>query len=390
MEKESFVTQNSFYYGITKNEASPYVMKGKACDKTLDTYHLILAPTYACNLRCKHCYLPDHDNLLLPKEIALRLIDEWNEMVMDERGQYKGIFHIKGGEPFVVPYLWDVIDRLCAMKTLHLMITTNGTFVEDGNFKRLQNCKNELNGHLVVIVSLDGTTEETHSILRGKGQFGSTMKFLDGLRKYGIVFYLNCVLHKGNIHEISEYIDMAKKYGATQINFISLVPKGRGSSYCRFQIPHLEVYRHLEIIFQNSDRDTKDLLVGSLPHIKSQEFLSQCLTSKECVAAYRGLFYITPDGNAYTCPNMVFPEFSVGNVFGQSLRELSKNLKINYQKLEKYSASYTCCGEKILYEKNDDIENQFSLKSVHERVANTQENKSSSDILMSYCYSRNF
>ena len=35
-------------------------------------------------------------------------------MVMDERGQYKGIFHIKGGEPFVVPYLWDVIDRsLC-------------------------------------------------------------------------------------------------------------------------------------------------------------------------------------------------------------------------------------------------------------------------------------
>jgi len=390
MEKESFVTPNSLYHGITKNAASPYVMQGKACDKTLDIYHLILAPTYACNLWCKHCYLPDHSNLLLPKEIALRLTDEWNEMVMDERGQYKGIFHIKGGEPFVVPYLWDVIDRLCAKKTLRLMLTTNGTFVENGYFKRLQNCKNELSGHLVVIVSLDGATEETHAILRGKGQFGSTLKFLDGLRKYGITFYLNCVLHKGNIHEISEYIDMAKKYGATQINFISLVPKGRGSSFCRFQIPHLEVYRHLENIYQNADRDTQNLLAGSLPHIKFQEFSGQCLTSKECVATYRGLFYITPDGNVYTCPNMIFPEFSVGNVYEQSLRELSKNLNIIYQKLKNYSEPYTCSGEKILYKKNDDIENLFSLKSVQESFTNIQKDESGSDILMSYCYSRNF
>ena len=42
MEKESFVTPNSLYHGITKNASSPYVMQGKACDKTLDIYHLYL------------------------------------------------------------------------------------------------------------------------------------------------------------------------------------------------------------------------------------------------------------------------------------------------------------------------------------------------------------
>ena len=30
-----------------------YVMKGQYSEKSLETYHLILAPSFACNLRCK-------------------------------------------------------------------------------------------------------------------------------------------------------------------------------------------------------------------------------------------------------------------------------------------------------------------------------------------------
>src|SRR5215510_12407647 len=103
-----------------------YVMQGLATERRLDTYHLILAPTHACNLRCKHCYLPDHGGRLLNEDIAMRLVDEWSDITLEERGAFQGIFHVKGGEPFVVPYLGKIMARLVALQSLRLMLTTNG------------------------------------------------------------------------------------------------------------------------------------------------------------------------------------------------------------------------------------------------------------------------
>jgi hypothetical protein len=80
-----------------KKAKKTYIMWGDSKKKALNIYHLILAPTYACNLRCRHCYLPGHAVKFLPKNIVLRLIDEWRDIVLEERGEYGGIFHIKGG-----------------------------------------------------------------------------------------------------------------------------------------------------------------------------------------------------------------------------------------------------------------------------------------------------
>ena len=134
-------------YEILKCERAkaPYIMQGNPKDKTLDLYHLILAPTHACNLRCKHCYLPDHTKEFLPKDVALRIVDEWSEIVLEERGQYGGIFHVKGGEPFMVPYLGDVLDRLSELQSLRLMMTTNGTFVDENIFRMLSDCPSDPN-----------------------------------------------------------------------------------------------------------------------------------------------------------------------------------------------------------------------------------------------------
>ena len=68
-----------------------YVMKGSSEKRALDTYHLILAPSFGCNLRCKHCYLPDHDAAGLAVEDVLRLMEEWSEIVVAERGPMGGI-----------------------------------------------------------------------------------------------------------------------------------------------------------------------------------------------------------------------------------------------------------------------------------------------------------
>jgi MoaA/NifB/PqqE/SkfB family radical SAM enzyme len=58
-------------------------MRGPTSEKALDTYHRILAPTRACDLRCTHCYLPDHSPEMIFAEVALSLVNQWSDIVQD-------------------------------------------------------------------------------------------------------------------------------------------------------------------------------------------------------------------------------------------------------------------------------------------------------------------
>ena len=387
MEKQAFVNPDSLNYDIGKNRELTYVMQGKAKKKALDIYHLILAPTYGCNLRCKHCYLPDHSPNILPRDGVLRLLDEWNEIVLEERGKYGGIFHIKGGEPFMVPYLWDILDRLKELGTLRLMLTTNGTFVDEEIFSKLSGYKDALNGHLNVIVSLDGAKEGTDAMIRGNEHYGNVLGFLKGLRKNGINFYLNCVLHRENIDEILEYINLAKEYGANQVNFLNFIPRGSGSNLKNWQLPHLELYERLDEHYMRGDDQIKEMLAGSLPEIKHREKVEGCPTLGECVATYRGLLYITPDGSVFTCPNVTYPDTCLGNVFHQNLKDIMENGKNLYDHLGVHGGAYLCTGEKMLYEREEDMP---CLKSLHALRDKLEETQSANLPSVSYCFNRNW
>lgn len=368
------------------NGKRTYVMQGNAQEKALDIYHLILAPSYACNLRCKHCYLPQHDEDLLPKAVALRLIDEWQEIVLRERGRYGGIFHVKGGEPFLVPYLWDIVDRLCELQSLRLMLTTNGTIYDDQTLAKLRDCHEALEGHVTIIVSLDGATNETNKILRGDGHYSRALQFLKGLSGHGINFHLNCVVHAKNLHELSPYLDLAKEYGTSQVNFLSFTPRGFGSQLRHLQIDDSIINENLEAIYHDSDNSTQEMLTGSLPYIKHNENLGYCKTSNECVATYRGLLYIIPNGYVFACPNVVFPEYHFGNIKNDKLNKIMINQYNIHKDLKDYENKYECAGNKVFF-KTDLL--QFNNNS-HIIKATYGIYKHITNIGFSYCYSRNY
>ena len=142
-----------------KTRLRTYVMKGHSSEKALDTYHLILAPTFACNIRCRHCYLPDHAARGLSAERVLKLVDEWSDIIVAEREPFGGIFHLKGGEPLILPYFTDVIDRLAERQSLQFMMTTNGILGDGGTAEKLHWLNDQLGGYVTVIVSLDGSSE---------------------------------------------------------------------------------------------------------------------------------------------------------------------------------------------------------------------------------------
>ncbi len=368
-------------------------MQGLATKKALDTYHLILAPTHACNLRCRHCYLPDHAAQLLPEAVALRLVEEWSEVSLDERGAFGGIFHVKGGEPFVVPYLKKIMERLVELQSLRLMLTTNGTYTSAKVLESLRKCNDGLHGHVTVIVSLDGAFSATHDALRGAGQFEITVGFLRSLRAMNVQAHLNCVLHAGNVKEVPAYIGLAKDLGVDQINFLPLVPKGFGIELQSMQVPHLVLHRELQAVYETGDQATKKLLAGSLSHILDREETEHVTPAHECVAAYRGLFYITPEGNVYTCPNLVNTEHKIGTVYGASLRELCDSLPTLYANLRPqagFDDRLICTGERVLYEKTGQTLSLQNLRSLQAKAGSPPTLKSESRKAVAFCVSRNF
>jgi MoaA/NifB/PqqE/SkfB family radical SAM enzyme len=368
-------------------------MQGSVENRALDTYHLILAPTHACNLRCKHCYLPDHAAQLLREEVALRLVEEWSEISVEERGAFGGIFHVKGGEPFIVPYLTKIMTRLVELQSLRLMLTTNGTYTSAKVLESLRACNEGLRGHVTVIVSLDGASSATHDALRGSGQYEITMGFLRALQKLNVQVHLNCVLHKGNVEEVPAYISLAKSIGADQINFLPLVPKGFGTELRSLRAPHLTLHCQLQAVYDSADNDTKRLLAGSLSHILDRERSEGVTAAHECVAAYRGLFYVTPEGRVFSCPNLLETDHSLGNVHSTSLRELCDRLPRLHEELRSTAQAddrLICTGERVLYEKTMQIEGLRDLRLLQNELRTAGKSQTEESGVRAYCVSRNF
>jgi len=324
----------------------------------------------------------------LPVDAAMKLVDDWSNIVLKAKGQYGGIFHIKGGEPFVTPYFWELVDKIISTQSLQLMLTTNGTFGDEETISKLADANEKLKGNLNVIVSLDGATDETNAKLRGKGNYEKALKFVKAISGAGINFFVNCVLHNGNIAEIQQFVELAKSHNATQINFLNFVPHENSADIKDWQESQLAIYEAMAKVYMDGDSQTKQMMAGSLPDIITKEKDGSFAISDECVAAYRGLLYVLPNGNVCTCPNVTFAESVLGNIKENSLQEIVENTKKLHEALKSYSGQFICSGEKKLYIDTKDSVRLENLKKMQETLA--KEIQNSNQEKLSYCFNRNW
>lgn len=359
-----------------------YVMKGSAKERALEVYHLILAPSFACNLRCAHCYLPDHEAGGLTKEDVLRLSEEWSEIVVTERGPMGGIFHLKGGEPLMLPYLGDVLGRLEELKTLRFMMTTNGTLGDWAVVNRLERLDKAIGGGVQIIVSIDGSNEEVNARLRGPGNFEKAVAFVRRLREAGITVFLNNVIHTGNMDDVEVFVALALELDVQQVNFLSFVPRGFGEAMRLGRPNPKEIFDRIDAIWQRGNERVRGLLAGSLSDILHVESCGTC-TSGECVGGYQGLLYIIPDGTVYSCPNLNYKDIEIGNMHSVSLKEIRVNNIFN--KIctfkEDMNNLQSCEGANFLRQTDDNLSVFFKNSNI-EYINNRNG--------FSYCFNRNW
>ena len=174
--------------------------------------------TYACNLKCKHCYAsagkPLQDELSL--EEVKQGIDQLNRASVP-------LIAFSGGEPLVRKDIFD-ITRYAHEKGMYVAVATNATLITKEKAQEMKQ-----NGIRFVQISLDGATAKTHDTFRGiPGVFDKTIQGIKNCVDEGLFINIATTATKYNYQEIPKIIDVCEDLGANWFMIYNFVPTGRG------------------------------------------------------------------------------------------------------------------------------------------------------------------
>lgn len=183
--------------------------------------------TYACQLRCAHCYTESGriPSRKLPRDQLLRIADILGAMGLQS-------VLLVGGEPLLVPEIFDIGEALRASGT-YAVLYTNGVGVSRELAQRVMSTFPEVH------VSLDGATADIHDAIRGReGAFehaARTLSLFDELAstrskedRPRFRFGIDVVIVRRNWSQLDRIcLDVPRAY--PRISFISMaaaVPSG--------------------------------------------------------------------------------------------------------------------------------------------------------------------
>jgi mycofactocin radical SAM maturase len=263
--------------------------------------------TAACNIACIHCI--SSSGRRRPRELkteqALALVDELAEMQVFQ-------IHFGGGEPFIYPGIWQVLEQ-CTKRELVMCISTNGTLITAERARRLK-----LFEPLDFQVSLDGGTPQTNDSIRGKGVFNRAMRGLELLAAENHSLTVNSVLTRYSFYELDLLYEIAASFNA-KLRVTRLRPSGRGQEVWADLHPTQEQYSE----FTNWLMAHPDVLTAdSFFHLNA---FGTRLAGLDMCGAATATCCICPEGEVYPCAFFQAPEFEAGNLHEQSFREIWQN-----------------------------------------------------------------
>jgi len=293
--------------------------------------------TRYCDLTCPYCYqgLNNRANTEMTLDqvrLALGRIKDVNPNCQ---------IGITGGEPFSHPQIHEILD-IVDEHGFSMIILSNGTFIDDAAARHLKSLKR----FRYIQISLDGITDETHALTRGKGHFPKAMGAIRSIIAQGLPFKLAPTLHNGNMHELPAIADLAISNGGwlspnqlkelphAGLNFTNVAMSTDGlmealrnvNAYLatKFGLP-----RMLELSHQYS-RDDPEVCSVTAPN------------SKYICGMGRSLLDIDWNGDVYPCHLSKGPELLIGNVFQEDFSAIfqrveDRGLRVKSNEIEKCS-----------------------------------------------------
>lgn len=252
-----------------------------------------------CNLKCVFCDLwPHHD--MMPHDQVRIVLEQAAEL---------GTRHavLTGGEPFVIPYLFDVVRYAKDLK-LGVNVTTNGTLIEK-RFDELLDT--ELDSLSVSIDALD----DSHDELRGKISLEKILKGIERLRQSSpMKISIYHVVTNKNLHQLEHTYEFARSIGA-EFGFWPV----NGYSFLHVRDPD-QVKAYLATIDRLAARD-EEVRVRREYYQRAMAYHSADQLAVRCLGLVQK-FGVDVNGNVLPCCVWGNQSLTVGNLFQTPLREL--------------------------------------------------------------------
>jgi len=179
----------------------------------------------ACNLACQHCWIVPKFRAEDNNGQHIRL-DYVKKAIREAKPLGLSSVKLTGGEPTIHPHFRDIISFIEEEK-LNVTMETNGVLIDEDLARFLKGIPHFSS----VSVSLDGAKPETNDWMRGVA--GSYQQALSGVKHLiaaGFRPQIICTLHRGNVAEMTELIDMAENLGcgSVKFNLVQHIGRGRG------------------------------------------------------------------------------------------------------------------------------------------------------------------
>lgn len=177
----------------------------------------MIEPTTACNLGCPHC--PSGLNQFtrptgrISKELFEKIIDQIHNSV----GYLTLYFQ---GEPYLNPQFTELVE-LANKKRIYTATSSNAHFLNEKNAE-----KTVLSGLKKMIISIDGTTQETYAKYRLSGQLetvlNGTKNMILAKEKHNSNFpkiIWQFIVFQHNEHQLEDIKKLAEEYKVDKLSF---------------------------------------------------------------------------------------------------------------------------------------------------------------------------
>ncbi len=294
--------------------------------------------TYACNLKCPHCYIDagPYAKEELSTEEALDLVDQLSEIGSP-------LLILSGGEPLIRKDFFE-IAKYAASKDLRLALSTNGMLITKDVARRLA----EL-GFVYIGISIDSPIPEWHDKFRGQeGAFDAAMKGIKNSMEAGLFTGVRYTVMRYNVDEVPLIIKLVLELGIPRVTFYHLSSAGRAKKISPdWYITPDQYFGFIDYLIETSRKNAGKLeiettmapfdgiYVADRIARDGDEFRDLMEVVKAQGGCGRKIVSIYPDGTVYPCQFVDFIE--LGNVRERRLREI---LVIDHPGIEYFVNTY--------------------------------------------------
>ncbi len=274
-----------------------YRLKTKASELKIP-FEATIELTYACNLRCVHCYNPVHHATPneLPNSGVRSVIDQ-----LIQNGCMLVLF--SGGEPLMRPDAFELF-KYAKSSGLQVAVNTNATLLTPEKVSQLIDLAPTL-----LSISVYGITQDTYeSVTRVPGSFQNFMRGLSLLQNYPHPLHFKMPVMTKNVHELEAARAWFRERNLRLVHSVEIHPRSDGNlEPLEVRLPPSEAAR-LRVQYDETTRCGGYGRAGTLEGATSNQ-LFDCQCGKNS-------FAVTPYGEMNLCVSTPYPQYSLktGNV----------------------------------------------------------------------------